>query len=88
VGIDITHTYIGDLRVTLVSPTGREVVLHGRLGGTTDNLVATYSSEPPSPLASLVGQPVQGLWMLKVVDLAWRDIGTLNKWSLEVRIGG
>ena len=33
VGVDIEHTWIGDLRVTLTSPAGRTAVLHAQLGG-------------------------------------------------------
>jgi len=39
VNVDIQHTYIGDLWVTLISPAGRSTVLHPQLGGSTDNLV-------------------------------------------------
>jgi M6 family metalloprotease-like protein len=84
VAVDITHTYIGDLRVELVSPMGRRAILHGRLGGSRDDLVMTYdSSAPSSVLAALVGQPVAGNWILRVTDLAGQDTGTLNTWSIE-----
>lgn len=85
VSIDITHTYRGDLRIELVSPAGRGIVLHSQLGGDQDNLVVTYDSAAPlSPLSSLAGQPMQGDWTLRVADLAPVDVGTLNKWSLEI----
>lgn len=32
VNLDIAHSYIGDLRITLISPTGTSVVLHDRQG--------------------------------------------------------
>lgn len=85
VNIDITHTYIGDLRIELVSPVGRIVMLHSQLGGNQDNLVATYDSAAPlSPLSALASQPIQGTWTLRVTDLARADEGTLNRWSLEI----
>jgi len=87
VGIDITHTFIGDLRVELTSPTGRTAALHNQIGGSADNLVSTFDSQPPSPLAALVNQSAQGAWVLRVSDLAGRDVGTLNSWSLEIEIG-
>ncbi|HMG57927.1 MAG TPA: proprotein convertase P-domain-containing protein, partial [Kofleriaceae bacterium] len=84
VGIDITHTYIGDLRVELVAPSGRRAILHSRLGGSKDDLVMTYdSSSPLSELTKLVGQPVAGPWVLRVTDLAGQDVGTLNRWSID-----
>jgi subtilisin-like proprotein convertase family protein len=85
VSFDIQHTYIGDLRVELVSPTGRGVLLHSRLGGGKDDLVAHFESKMPgSPLAALLGQPIEGSWMLRVSDEASRDKGKLRKWSLKV----
>ena len=89
VSIDITHTYVGDLRIELVSPAGRSVVLHSQLGGDQDNLVVTYDSGAPlSPMSSLIGQPIQGNWVLRAADLAAADTGTLNKWSLELTPAG
>lgn len=86
VAVNITHTYIGDLRVELVSPMGRRALLHGRLGGSADDLAMTYdSSSPSSVLAALVGQPVAGNWLLRITDLAGQDTGTLNTWSIETR---
>ncbi len=85
VAIDITHTYIGDLRIELAAPSGRSVVLHGQLGGGADNLVVAYDSATPlSPLSALRGQSMLGNWTLRVVDAAAVDVGTLNKWSIEI----
>jgi M6 family metalloprotease-like protein len=85
VAVDITHTYIGDLRIEVSSPAGRSVVLHSQLGAGQDNLVVTYDSAAPlSPLSALAGQAMQGVWTLRVVDAAAVDVGTLNKWSLAI----
>lgn len=86
VALDITHTYIGDLRVTLRSPAGTAVVLHNRSGGSTDNLRATYASADVAALAALAGEPCQGSWTLQVQDLAARDVGKLNRWSLDIAL--
>ena len=85
VSVDIEHTYIGDLRVVLTSPSGRSAVLHARLGGSADNLVATYDSASPGTLTSMVGQPMKGDWMLNVSDRARRDVGKLRSWRIEIR---
>ena len=85
VAIDITHTYIGDLRIELVAPSGRTVVLHGQLGSGQDDLKVTYDSTAPlSPLSPLVGQAVKGNWTLRIADLAAVDVGRLNRWTLEI----
>lgn len=84
VSVDVTHTYIGDLRVELLSPSGRRAILHAQLGGAQDNLAMIYdSSAPGSVVAAFVGQPVAGNWVLRVTDLAGLDVGKLNKWSLD-----
>lgn len=82
VSVDITHSYRGDLVVTLVSPTGVEVVLSNKEGGGDDNLTATFSPE------ALAGASIQGDWKLKVVDASKEDTGTLNSWSLAFELGG
>ncbi|HEX6045935.1 MAG TPA: M6 family metalloprotease domain-containing protein [Pyrinomonadaceae bacterium] len=83
--VQIDHTYIGDLRVELVSPSGRRALLHAQTGGSADNLVFSLDSNTPaSPLLPLVGQPVQGNWVLRVTDVVAQDVGKLKKWSLEL----
>jgi hypothetical protein len=83
--VDIQHTYIGDLRVALTSPAGRSTVLHPQLGGSADNLVATYDSAVPGVLSAMVGQPMMGSWILNVSDRARIDVGKLRSWSIELR---
>ena len=84
VGVDIEHSFIGDLRVTLTSPSGRRAILHAELGGSQDNLLVTYDSASPGELASMVGQPMKGDWVLSVIDRAGQDAGKLRRWSVEL----
>ncbi len=84
VWVDITHTWVGDLRVTIESPSGRSVVLHDRSGGSVDNIIQTYESTQLLELANLNGEPIAGTWILHVVDLAGRDTGKLNSWGLQI----
>lgn len=89
VSIDIAHTYIGDLRVELLAPSGQRATLHSRLGGAQDDLAMTYDSNTPSSaLTPLIGQSAEGDWVLRVTDRARRDVGKLNRWSLELTTGG
>lgn len=85
VEIDINHSYIGDLRVALVSPAGTEVLLHDRAGGNADNLVATYTAAGVPALAALAGQALGGTWTLRVADLAGQDVGKLVRWALTLQ---
>ena len=52
--------------VTLISPEGREVILHDREGGlfATDDLRTTYTSREDTGLTSLIGAQAQGDWVL------------------------
>lgn len=84
VDLDIAHPYIGDLVVELFSPTGRRAALHTRQGDSADDLVASFDSERPGELSTLVGQPMQGNWVLRVSDRAGDDVGRLRKWRLEL----
>jgi subtilisin-like proprotein convertase family protein len=84
VGVDITHSYIEDLIVNLVSPGGAMVPLHSRSGGSADNIIKTYNFNNNLNLKTLKGQKVQGTWKLKISDVAGQDIGKLNKWSLKL----
>jgi hypothetical protein len=77
VSVDITHTYRGDLRVTLEKD-GREIkVLHDNAGGSEDNLVETYTLS-----ASELGTDRNGTYTLRIVDSAAQDEGRLNSWKL------
>lgn len=86
VAVHIQHTYIGDLKVTLISPAGTPVVLHNRTGGGTDNIIGTYgvNLNPAQPLSILDGEPATGTWTLEVRDMAGGDTGSLVAWSVEV----
>jgi subtilisin-like proprotein convertase family protein len=85
VSLDIRHTWIGDLTVTLVSPDGTESLLidrPGRTPGTTgfgssmDDIIFTVSSN------AFRGEMSAGLWTLRVVDHEQGDTGRLASWSL------
>ncbi len=84
--VDIKHTYIGDLKVTAISPLGTTVLLHDNSGGSTDNLYTWYDTEtqPAEPLSRFNGEDSQGTWRLRVQDTASGDTGRLDGWKLEV----
>ncbi|MBM3976455.1 MAG: hypothetical protein FJ299_05640 [Planctomycetes bacterium] len=90
VSVSITHTYKGDLRVSLIAPDGTTVILHSQSGGSADNINTTYDSltAPAQPLSAFVGKVANGAWRLLVQDLAAQDVGTLTAWSLTMKAGG
>lgn len=84
VNVEIAHSYIGDLHVELIAPSGQSVTLHDRTGGSKTDLRRTFDKDSLPNLETLVGEPIQGEWMLRVKDLASLDKGKLEKWSLTV----
>ncbi|MEF1277631.1 S8 family serine peptidase [Vibrio fortis] len=75
IDLNVAHTYIGDLRITLTSPTGGQVVLHDNQGGSANDINTSYQVD-------FSGFESQGVWELKAVDNARRDTGTINSWAL------
>ncbi|MCC5878372.1 MAG: S8 family serine peptidase [Idiomarina sp.] len=80
VSVDITHTWRGDLIVTLTSPEGTEHMLHNRDGGSADDLIETWNVD------SFNGEQMTGDWTLFVSDNAALDTGTLNSWRLVLSV--
>ncbi len=76
VGVDIRHTYIGDLVVDVLAPDGSVYNLHNRSGGSTDNISRTYT-------VNAAGEVANGTWRLRVRDAAAQDTGLINTWSLQ-----
>ena len=81
--VDISHTWIGDLRVILTSPSGIEVVLHDLSGRSRHDIKRTYTTTADQTMQTLVGEEINGSWLLKVIDSVSRDIGTLNSWGIH-----
>jgi subtilisin-like proprotein convertase family protein/subtilisin family serine protease len=86
VRVDISHTFIGDLRVDLIAPDGSAVSLHNNSGGSTDNLTRTYSVAEVPALRPLFGRSVRGRWQLAVRDTARFDIGRFREWRIAARV--
>lgn len=84
VEVDISHNNISNLRVELISPGGKRAILHNRTGIGKKDLLKSYDSQSKAPLVAFLGQSLKGKWILRIRDLARRDTGKLNKWSLEV----
>lgn len=87
VHLDIDHSWTGDLTITLVSPAGDELILIESTGTAGDNLKTSFGSDPEtqSDLMDLASSGVTGQWQLKISDSYSRDIGTLNRWALELK---
>jgi subtilisin-like proprotein convertase family protein len=87
VRVNITHTYQGDLEVSLIGPDNTTVLLHNLTGAGTDNIITVYPdlTAPAQSLGAFTGKAIAGAWKLKVRDLAAIDTGTLNSWEIDFR---
>lgn len=76
VGVDIVHTWRGDLVIDLVGPSGRTYRLKNASGGdSADNVRETYTVNASSESAN-------GTWRLRVQDTARYDTGYINSFKL------
>ncbi|WP_017236063.1 M4 family metallopeptidase [Streptomyces sp. SS] len=75
VGVDIVHTYRGDLVVDLIAPDGSVYSLSNRSGGSADNIQQTFTVNASSEVAN-------GAWKLRVQDKASIDTGYINNFKL------
>jgi serine protease len=77
VGVDITHTYRGDLQLDLIAPDGSSYRLKSASYDSADDLVTTYT-------ANLSSETAAGTWTLRITDVYSGDSGRLNSWSLDL----
>ncbi|KOX28751.1 Leupeptin-inactivating enzyme 1 [Saccharothrix sp. NRRL B-16348] len=76
VGVDITHTYRGDLVIDLVAPDGSAYRVKTSSNDSANDIVTTYTVNASS-------EPANGTWKLRVQDVASADTGRINGWSLQ-----
>ncbi|MFF7459054.1 M28 family metallopeptidase [Kitasatospora sp. NPDC008115] len=76
VGVDIKHTWRGDVVIDLVAPNGTTFRLKSASGSdSAANVQTTYTVN-----ASAV--PANGTWKLKVQDVGPQDTGYIDSWKL------
>lgn len=87
VAVDIEHTFIGDLVVSIRPPASMGVApitLHSREGGPTDNIKKTYDEINAPGLVALKNKSPQGTWVLVVEDKERQDTGKIRSFTLEM----
>lgn len=76
VGVDIVHTYRGDLVIDLVAPDGTTFRLKNSGSDPADNVTETYTVDAS-------GEVANGTWKLQVRDVARLDTGYVNSWRMS-----
>ncbi len=75
VGVDIKHTYRGDLVIDLVAPNGTSFRLKASSSDSAPNVQTTYTVNASAVAAN-------GTWKLKVQDVGPQDTGYIDSWKL------
>ncbi|WP_198953297.1 M4 family metallopeptidase [Kitasatospora sp. CB01950] len=76
VGVDIKHTWRGDVVLDLVGPDGTVYSLKkANLGDSADNIIETYTVDASA-------QPANGLWRLRAQDMYRGDTGYIDNWKI------
>ena len=79
VSVDVTHTYRGDVGISLTSP-----------GGETAVLIPPDPADSADDINEILqvriasGEDANGTWILEVSDNEPPDVGTLDRWSLGI----
>ena len=99
ISVDIEHTWLGDLLITLLSPAGTELKLIDRDCSSFENLEVTFDDSgttkicnspttglilPEESLAVLKGELSTGQWTIRINDNEAQDTGILSNWSVQI----
>ncbi|MBC7527369.1 MAG: proprotein convertase P-domain-containing protein [Chthonomonadaceae bacterium] len=84
--LNLTHTFIGDLEISLIAPDNTTVIVHNRTGADNQDIITVYPDQtlPANSFDAFNGKRANGTWRLKVRDLDALDVGQINFWSLSV----
>ena len=82
--VDVVHTYIGDLKISLTSPSGRTVLLVSQVGFSANLIETTFTREKVPALSGFIDEGAEGTWTLAVADTAPEDVGTLRRWWITI----
>jgi subtilisin family serine protease len=86
VAVNLEHSFLGDLEISLIAPRGQTVLLQGRTLGRRTQLQTSYSLQNTPLLRKLLNQSATGRWQLWIIDRAAMDTGTLKSWQLTLGI--
>ena len=82
--VSITHPQTNDLGIHLTSPSGTESILNPIFN---DALAGNADLDWDLLSNAFYGESPNGEWIIRVVDAAAEDEGTLNEWSLTFSLG-
>jgi Ca2+-binding RTX toxin-like protein len=83
VHVNLTHTWLGDLVITLIAPDGTQSVLMNRPGDySAGDFIGSGGLNFTFETNADRGETSAGLWTLKIQDAAGGDSGILSSWNM------
>ncbi|WP_261905078.1 proprotein convertase P-domain-containing protein [Vibrio fortis] len=80
--LDIDHSRLSDLVISLVSPRGTKVDLINHQSTTFDGFDGYFTFKHDSVLGEFKNEPMNGTWRLEVGDYVESETGQLNRWVI------
>lgn len=84
VRISLDHTFVGDLRISLIGPDNTEVILFNRRGGSGDNLVNTLFDDEATTAIGAASAPFTGSFRPDVPLNRFDGKLAIGTWTLRI----
>ncbi len=85
VTVTLAHTYMSDLRISLISPTGTTVQLFNRRGGSANNMTGATFNDEAATAISAGAAPFSGSFRPEQVLSAFDGQNPVGTWTLRVQ---
>ncbi|MBD2090684.1 S8 family serine peptidase [Microcoleus sp. FACHB-1515] len=86
VTIDVEHSFLGDVSISLIAPNGAIVLLQGRTLGRSTRLQTTYTLQTTPMLRQFLNRSISGRWQVRLVDAALLNVGRLRGWQIVLGV--
>ena len=84
VRLNLTHTWMSDLRISLISPSGTTIILANRIGGSTDNLTNTILDDEATTTIAAAVAPRTGSFRPSEPLSAFDNALGNGTWTLQI----
>lgn len=84
VKVNLNHTFLSDLRVTLISPSGAQVILANQIGGSGDNFVNTVFDDEASVAIASGTAPFTGSFRPSQPLSGFDNLTGNGTWTLQI----
>jgi subtilisin-like proprotein convertase family protein len=86
VGVTLEHEFLGDVSLSLICPSGEQMLLQPRTLGRQTRLDTLYTIQTSPALGRCLQTKAQGNWQLVVTDAAVGCTGALHHWHLSLTL--